>query len=52
MLAVIEMIREENKMIREQTNKEIAKRMLDKKISIDLISEILDMSYEEINKLK
>lgn len=41
MLAILETIREENKMIKEQMNKEIAKKMLNEKMPIKLISKIL-----------
>jgi len=56
MLAVLEMIDEENKRIfkkgERKGRRETAKRMIDEGLDIDLIVKITDLSRKEIEKLK
>ncbi len=56
MLAVLEMIDEENKRIfrngKKEGKLETAKKMLKEDVSIEFIMKVTELSKEEINKLK
>lgn len=56
MLAVLEMIDEENKRIfrngKKEAKLETAKKMLEENVSIEFIMRVTELSKKEINKLK